>query len=410
MLSLANKRIILGVTGGIAAYKGAELVRCLQRLGATVRVVMTNGAQEFITPLTMQALSGNPVHTDLLDTKAEAGMGHIELARWADMILVAPATANFIASLASGMGHDLLSTLCLATASPVAVAPAMNQQMWSDQSTQTNLDVLRDRGSYIIGPAEGGQACGDVGMGRLMEPQDIADAVANTFDSGCLQGMRVVITAGPTREALDPVRYISNHSSGKMGYALAQAAIDAGAEVTLISGPVNLDAPDRVSFVPVVSADDMYQASLDAAVSADIFIGAAAVADFRPISVAQDKMKKGTSDTMVLELIKNPDIIASVAELGKEERPFVVGFAAETSQVEEYATKKLAKKNLDMIVANDVSNTDIGFNSNDNAVMVFTRESRMDFSIRSKTRLACDLIEHIADIKATTDMKMEPSL
>ena len=392
-LSLANKRVLLGVSGGIAAYKSADLVRRLQDLGAQVKVVMTRGAQEFITPLTMQALSGNPVHTELLDPEAEAGMGHIELARWGDVLLIAPATANVMATLAMGRGDDLLSTLCLAARGKIAIAPAMNQAMWADQATQNNLQTLVDRGVAVFGPASGGQACGDVGMGRMLDPDKIAQACAELFPSSTLSGKHVVITAGPTREPIDPVRYISNYSSGKMGYALAEAAVEAGAKVTLISGPVTLQAPDRVSLVKVVSALDMHSAAMEYAQSADIFIGSAAVADFRPAQSSDQKIKKGADDRMIIELIKNPDIIADVAQLKRE--LVVVGFAAETQNVESYARKKLAKKNLDFIIANDVSRPDIGFNSDENEVLVIGDNTTKEFDSRSKSQLARDLIAYI---------------
>ena len=394
-MSLVNKRIILGVTGGIAAYKSAEIVRKLQELGADVKVVMTKGAQEFITPLTLQALSGNPVHTDLLDPAAEAAMGHIELARWADVILIAPATANFMSLLVSGSGSDLLTTLCLANSSKIAIAPAMNQAMWADTATQENLKVLHQRGISVFGPAAGEQACGDVGLGRMLEPVDIAQKVEALFASGALSGRHVVITAGPTREAIDPVRYISNHSSGKMGYALAQAALEVDARVTLISGPVNLSPPDRVSVVRVESALDMHSAVHEVIDSADIFIGAAAVADFRPEEIKNQKIKKSSDDdTMQLSLIKNPDIIASVAQL--DDKPFVVGFAAETEMVEEHARAKLSRKKLDMIIANDVSQAGIGFNSDKNAVAVIDSAAITQFPENSKAQLARDLVNHIA--------------
>jgi len=400
MSSLTNKHILLGVTGGIAAYKSAELLRILQKNGAKVRVVMTEAAQEFITPLTMQALSGFPVATDLLDTEAEAAMGHIELARWADCILIAPATANCIAGLVSGAGGDLLSTLCLASRSPIAIAPAMNQAMWSNAATQSNMKVLAERGVQVFGPAAGQQACGDVGLGRMLEPTEIADQLAGLFQSTKLSGRRVVITAGPTREALDPVRYLSNHSSGKMGYALARAAAEAGAQTVLISGPTSLAAPERVDYVPVVSAMDMYEAVLSRLEKTDIFIGAAAVADYRPKQYAPEKIKKTKESSMVIELEKNPDIIASVAK--HENRPFTVGFAAETTNVEHYAQKKLSAKNLDMIVANDVSKPGTGFNSNDNAVTVFWDKGEQNFDQRSKTQLARDLLGLIADFHSKT--------
>jgi phosphopantothenoylcysteine decarboxylase/phosphopantothenate--cysteine ligase len=396
MQQLTNKRILLGITGGIAAYKSAELVRFLKKAGADVRVVMTAGAMEFITPLTLQALSGNPVHHELLDSDAEAGMGHIELAKWADLMLVAPASANFIARLTQGMGDDLLTTISLATEAPLALAPAMNQAMWLDPITQANIGRLIDlKGSklFMFGPAEGGQACGDTGPGRMLEPAEIAERAAGLFESGSLTGARVVITAGPTREAIDPVRYISNHSSGKMGYALAEAARDAGAQVTLISGPVNLPAPDRVQVIDVVSARDMLEASLARMGHCDIFIASAAVADYRPLSPEAQKIKK-SGETVELTLIKNPDVVATIAS--HEQRPFTVGFAAETQDVDSYARGKLVAKKLDMIVANDVSRSDIGFNSDMNAVSVFWNENQQSFAPRSKTGLAIELIDLIA--------------
>lgn len=368
MSSLTNKRILLGVTGGIAAYKSADLVRRLQDAGADVRVVMTRAAQEFITPLTLQALSGKPVHTELLDVEAEAAMGHIELARWADLILVAPASADFLSKLCHGEGGDLLSTLCLAAKSEIAVAPAMNQAMWASAATQANLNVLTERGVRMIGPAAGSQACGDVGMGRMLEPLAICDEVASYFQCGALAGRKVIITAGPTREAIDPVRYISNHSSGKMGYALAQAAVEAGAETILVSGPTQLAAPERVRLISVESALDMLAAVEANIGDADMFIGAAAVADYRPASVAEQKLKKSEGMSSTLELVENPDIIRAVA--ARETKPFTVGFAAETKDVKAYASAKLRAKNLDVIIANDVSRADIGFNSDNNAVWV----------------------------------------
>ncbi|WP_221793752.1 bifunctional phosphopantothenoylcysteine decarboxylase/phosphopantothenate--cysteine ligase CoaBC [Oceanobacter mangrovi] len=398
MLQLANKRILLGISGGIAAYKSAELVRILTKAGANVRVVMTQGAKEFITPLTLQALSGNPVHHTLLDEEAEAGMGHIELARWADLILIAPATADLIAKLAAGMGDELLTTLVLASKAPLFLAPAMNQQMWAAATTQQNLRTLADlKGDdfALFGPDSGVQACGDVGPGRMLEPTDIASLLAQRFQPGLLTGCKVVITAGPTREALDPVRYISNHSSGKMGYALAQAAVDAGAQVTLISGPVRIPAPDRVTLVNTISAQDMLEASLATMGNCDLFIASAAVADYRPANVAEQKIKKA-GDEIQLTLTKNPDIVATIAN--HQQRPAtVVGFAAETTDVDGYARGKLASKNLDMIVANDVSRSDIGFNSDDNAVTLYSREGHQDFERMSKTLLATKLIQTFAE-------------
>lgn len=390
MTSLANKQILLGVTGGIAAYKSADLVRRLQDAGASVQVVMTPAAQEFITPLTMQALSGNPVHTQLLDPEAEAGMGHIQLARWADLVLIAPATADFMARLTQGMGNDLLTSICLATAAPIAIAPAMNQGMWHNQATQTNLDTLIKRKIHIFGPAEGGQACGDVGPGRMLEPLQLVDAAASLFTSGSLAGKKVVITAGPTREALDPVRYLSNYSSGKMGYALAQAAAEAGAETTLISGPTQLATPPRVKRIDVVSAEDMHKASLAAAQGCDVFIAAAAVADYRPAQIAAQKMKKGESETLTLSLVKNPDIVASIAAL--EPKPFTIGFAAESENLLDYARSKLQRKNLDLVVANDISDNNIGFNSDNNAVTLVEKNTATEISQRSKQQLARELI------------------
>ena len=395
MSSLVNKQIVVGVTGGIAAYKSAELVRRLQDKGASVRVVMTAAAQEFVTPLTFQALSGHPVHTQLLDTAAEAAMGHIQLARWADLIIVAPASADFIARLCHGQGNDLLTTLCLAAHAPIAVAPAMNQAMWHKASTQDNLATLQQRGVLQFGPAAGSQACGDVGLGRMLEVADIITAAEQVFNTGKLAGKTVLITAGPTREAIDPVRYLSNHSSGKMGYALAQAAIDAGANTIVISGPTAIAAPERAQVIAVVSAEDMYEQSLKYAPDCDVFIAAAAVADYRPKQVIKQKLKKDKADSMTLELIKNPDIVAAVAAL--QPKPFTVGFSAETEQLEKFAKDKLKRKNLDMIIANDVSQQGIGFNSEDNAATLFLPDAEHNFTKRSKQQLARDLIDFIAD-------------
>ncbi len=397
MLELANRRILLGVTGGIAAYKSAELIRRLKELGADVRVVMTKAAQEFITPLTLQALSGNPVHTELLDTDAEAAMGHIELARWGDLILIAPASADFIARFAHGHGNDLLTTLCLAARCPIALAPAMNQAMWACAANQANVTTLQQRGVPLFGPAEGEQACGDVGPGRMLEPSELAALCVEQFPSQKLTGVRVTITAGPTREAIDPVRYISNHSSGKMGFALAEAARDAGAQVTLISGTVNLATPDRVERIDVVSAQDMYDASLQRVSSTDIFIATAAVADFRVENCQNQKIKKqdNSNNTMTLSLVENPDIVASIAN--HENRPFTVGFAAETQDVEGYARSKIQRKNLDMIVANDVSRSDIGFNSDQNAVTIIWKEGQLALDTASKSQIARQIITTISE-------------
>ena len=394
MGTLANKRILLGVTGGIAAYKSADLVRRLQDAGATVRVAMSPAATEFITPLTFQALSGNPVHVDLLDPQAEAAMGHIELARWADLMVIAPATADFIAKLASGAADNLLLAICLATPAPIALAPAMNQGMWLKESTADNLARLRARGFAILGPDAGSQACGDIGPGRMLEPLAIVAALPSLLESGRLDGRKVVITAGPTREAIDPVRYISNHSSGKMGYALAAACAEAGADVWLISGPTALATPDRVHRVDVLSAREMLAATLDAMAGCHLFIGSAAVADYRPkVSVDQKIKKQG--DTMALELEKNPDIIATVAAL--PERPVTVGFAAETQALEAHARGKLIAKGLDAVLANDVSRRDIGFNSEDNQVLMVTQAGTEWLPLMSKQQLARALVNRFAE-------------
>ncbi|WP_226664174.1 bifunctional phosphopantothenoylcysteine decarboxylase/phosphopantothenate--cysteine ligase CoaBC [Microbulbifer aggregans] len=402
MSSLANKRILLGVSGGIAAYKSADLVRRLQDRGANVRVVMTAGAQEFVRPLTFQALSGNPVHTDLLDPAAEAAMGHIELAKWADFILIAPASASVMARLAAGMADDLLSTLCLASEAPLILAPAMNQAMWRHPATQANARTLQGRGVTLLGPAAGSQACGDVGPGRMLEPLDIVEQLVETqLPPQVLAGKKVTITAGPTREALDPVRYLSNHSSGKMGFAIAAAAARAGAAVTLIAGPVKLDTPAGVHRVDVVSTNDMLAAAEQAADDCDIFISAAAVVDFRPAVVAEQKIKKEAgNDADVLSLVKNPDIVATIAARTAR-RPFVVGFAAETEKVIAHAEGKLARKQLDMIIANDVSDPEGGFNSDRNQVVVIDPSGQQALPAGLKTELAAQLIELIAERAAT---------
>ena len=397
MQRLYRKRIVLGVGGGIAAYKSAELVRRLRDQGAEVRVVMTSGGREFITPLTLQALSGHPVHLDLPAPAAEAAMGHIELARWADLVLIAPATADLMARLAQGVANDLLTTLVLATNAPVALAPAMNQAMWADPATQANRALLQQRGIRMFGPASGSQACGDVGMGRMLEADDLAHAAADCFERSLLTGRHLLITAGPTQENIDPVRYITNHSSGKMGFALAEAAAEAGARVTLVAGPVFLPTPDRVQRIDVVSARDML-AACEAAMPCDLFIAAAAVADYRPEVVAPHKLKKDPTkgDGLLLQMVRNPDILATLA--GRDDRPFSVGFAAETENLLEYATRKLRDKNLDLIVANDVANPSIGFNSEENAVTVIDRQQHQTrFSQASKGHIARQLITFIAD-------------
>lgn len=379
--SPTTKNILLGVTGGIAAYKSAYLVRRLKDAGFAVRVVMTAGAQAFVTPLTFQALSGEPVHTSLLDPEAEAGMGHIELARWADLVLVAPTSANAIARMTAGAADDLLTTVILATPAPVFVSPAMNQQMWQNRITQRNLQSLRDYGFHVIAPDSGSQACGDVGEGRMPEPEDLVAIVEGFFQGNnnlkatlsnvndTLAGKHVVITAGPTREALDPVRYVSNHSSGKMGFALAEACRDAGARVTLLAGPVSLPTPTGVERINIVSARDLLAISNQIVeAGCDVFIATAAVADYRAETIADQKIKK-QGDSLTLTLVKNPDVVATIAQHAK--RPFMVGFAAETQRMEEYARGKLETKQLDMIACNDVSRGDIGFASDDNAMTVF---------------------------------------
>jgi phosphopantothenoylcysteine decarboxylase/phosphopantothenate--cysteine ligase len=392
MKSLTNKRILLGVTGGIAAYKAADLVRRLKQAGADVRVAMTDAAQGFVTPLTFQALSGHPVHTDLMDPAAEAAMGHIELARWADAVVVAPCTADFMATLARGEARDLLSTLCLATRAPLAIAPAMNAQMWAHTATQANLDTLRERGVKVFGPAAGEMACGEIGEGRMLEPADLVVATGGLFDTGQLAGRKVVITAGPTREPIDPVRFITNRSSGRMGYALAEAAAEAGAEVLLVSGPVALSAPERVTRLSVETAGEMHSAVMAHLADADIFIGTAAVADYRVAEVAEHKIKK-QAEQLELRLVRNPDILADVAAL--EPRPFVVGFAAETENLVEHAREKLKRKRLDMIAANRVG-AGQGFDAEDNALEVLWPDGQASLPRASKSQLARELVELIA--------------
>ncbi len=392
MLSLTNKRILLGITGGIAAYKCAELTRLLIKAGADVRVVMTRSATEFITPLTMQALSGNRVHLDLLDIEAEAAMGHIELARWADLVLVAPATADFISRITQGKADDLLSTLLLATSSRVAIAPAMNQAMWADPATQTNLEILRSRQYLIWGPASGDQACGDVGPGRMLEAEELAANCAEMWQSGSLAGQKIVITGGPTREAIDPVRFISNHSSGKMAYSLAGEAAAAGAEVLLVSGPVELATPDGVARINVDSAQQMLEAVLEHIVNADVFIGVAAVADYRAATIAQEKIKKNDSE-MLLTLVKNPDIISEVATLPN--KPLVVGFAAETENIVTNGKEKLARKNLDLLFANHATQT---FGSDSVAVTAITAESCEEIPEARKEVVARNMLLRISEL------------
>jgi phosphopantothenoylcysteine decarboxylase / phosphopantothenate---cysteine ligase len=394
---MQGKRILLGVTGGIAAYKSAELVRRLRERGADVQVVMTAAAREFVTPLTFQALSGRAVRTELWDSAAEAAMGHIELARWADLVLVAPASADFMARLAGGRADDLLATLALATDAPLVLAPAMNRLMWSNPATQANAATLRARGVRLLGPAEGEQACGEVGPGRMLEPSELADAVdALLPPRGPLTGRRVLITAGPTRERIDPVRFVSNRSSGKMGFAVAQAARAAGADVVMVTGPVALAAPPGVRRIDIESAADMLDAVLREIDAADIFISTAAVADYRPAAPPEHKIKK-SSEKLALEMERTVDVIATVA--ARPRRPFVVGFAAETENVEQNARAKMLKKNLDMIAANEVGHAK-AFDCADNELVVLWRGGRREFPLASKSSLAADLIALIAEVFA----------
>lgn len=390
---LTNRRIVLGVTGGIAAYKSAELVRRLHDRGVTARVVMTRSAREFITPLTLQALSGQPVHTDLLDPGQEAAMGHIELARWSDAVLVAPASANFLARLAAGLADDLLATLCLAADVPLLVAPAMNQQMWRNAATEANVKILAGRGVRLLGPAEGDQACGEVGPGRMLEPAQLIDALEGVFRTDRLSGVNVLVTAGPTREAIDPVRYISNRSSGRMGYAIARAAQEAGAAVTLVSGPVALTPPERVRCIQVQTARQMHDAVLADAQTAQIFIAAAAVSDYRCSEVAEQKIKKSRS-SLSLKLEENPDILGEVARLLHP--PFTVGFAAETESLRENALEKLTDKRLDMIAANRVGEG-LGFECEENALEVFWNGGAASLERAPKEKLARRLVQLVAD-------------
>ncbi len=397
MQVLTNKRILLGVTGSIAAYKAADWVRRLREAGAEVRVVMTRGATEFVTPMTFQALSGNPVHRHLLDAEAEAGMGHIELARWADVILVAPASADFLARLTQGRADDLLAAVCLAAGKiPLAVAPAMNVHMWSSAATRENVRLLGSRGVLLLGPEEGEQACGEVGAGRLISVEAMMSQLVALFVPGSLTGKTVLVSAGPTREAIDPVRYLSNHSSGKMGFSIAAAAQEAGAKVILVAGPVSLSTPDRVERIDVISAMEMHDVILKQAKAADIFISTAAVADYRPALVEDEKLKRNENN-LSLELLPNPDIIATV----KAQFPhlFCVGFAAETQNLADYAQQKLYKKGIEMVVANWVGpaaeETAGTFGSDNNALHLFWRGGELELELASKEKLARQLISTI---------------
>ena len=394
MTALFGERILVGVTGGIAAYKCADLVRRLKQAGADVRVVMTQSAEQFITPTTLQALSGNPVRTSLWDEQAEAAMSHIELARWASKVLIAPASADFLARLTGGHASDLLSTLCLATTAPIYLAPAMNRAMWANQATADNLALLRERGFRVLGPASGEQACGEVGEGRMLEPEALAEALQDGPKP--LAGKKVLITAGPSFEDIDPVRFIGNRSSGKMGFALAQAAAEQGAEVTLIAGPVALASPLGVQRIDVRSAQQMYDAVMAKLPGFSVFIAAAAVADYRPVSVCAQKIKK-TERHLELALERTVDILAAVS-VSSHRPAVVVGFAAETERLEEYAQKKLKDKNLDLIAANDVSNAAIGFESELNALLVFSRSQRTAIAQASKLQVAHELLQLIQNL------------
>lgn len=394
MSDLTQKKILLGVTGGIAAYKSAELIRLLKRQGHEVQVVMTPAAREFITPMTLQALSGRPVRQEIFDQAHEAAMGHIELARWADLVLVAPASADFLARLAAGMANDLLSTLCLAAEAPVAVAPAMNQGMWLNPATRDNVARLEARSIRIWGPAEGEQACGETGPGRMLEALDLSRRVGEFFGGGLLDGVRVLITAGPTREPIDPVRFIGNRSSGKMGFALAQAFRDAGADVTLVAGPVSLVTPRGVGRIDVETAQEMESAVMDRVGACDIFTGCAAVADYRPREVAGQKIKK-SSEQLEVRLVRNPDILARVAALSPP--PFTLGFAAETEKPVEYAEKKRLAKGVDMIAANLVAAAEGGFERDENALVVLWDGGRVDLPMSEKRLIARDLVKLVAE-------------
>jgi len=393
MQDFINKKILLGVCGGIAAYKSAYLIRELTRLGAQVQVVMTQSAQQFISPLTMQALSGNEVRAELFDTDAEGAMGHIELARWADYLLIAPASANTLAKMAQGIGDDLLSTLYLVAETPVIVCPAMNRSMWAHPATKTNCQLLQERGVMLVGPEQGSQACGEYGLGRVSEPEAIINALRLIEVAQLLVGKRVIITAGPTREAIDPVRYISNYSSGKMGFALAEAAAVAGAQVTLITGPSALNASAGIEVIKVESAQAMLDAVMDQIEQDCIFIGTAAVSDYKVVKPAEEKIKKNEQQTLTLQLTKNPDILSSVAASGKA--LFVVGFAAETKDLVAHAMDKLTLKKLDMVIANQVGKGR-GFESDFNQVLVITKNKQIELPLIHKTRLAGQIIAILA--------------
>ena len=393
MSNLTNKRILLGVCGSIAAYKSADLIRRLKEMGAEVRVVMTQSAGEFITALTLQTLSHNPVHQHLLDCDSESNMSHIELARWADLVLIAPCSANFMSKLVQGMADDLLSTVCLATRAPIVYVPAMNNAMWENKATQENVTTLQQRGFVRFGPASGDQACGETGLGRMLEPVQISNQLIELFQPGLLQGKNIMITAGPTREDIDPVRFISNRSSGKMGFAIAQAAREAGANVTLVCGPVNLTTPQNIKRLDIRTADEMKSVVMENISTTDIFISAAAVADYRPEIIETKKIKKAASK-LNLKLVRNPDVLSLVANLPAP--PFTVGFAAETDNVRENALAKLNSKSLDMIAANEVGKEQGGFDSNENALSIYWHNGEQQLPMADKNTIARQLITIIS--------------
>jgi len=393
MQSFLNKNILLCITGGIAAYKSAEILRLFKKNGADIRIVMTEAAKEFITPLTMQALSGNPIHNSLLDEKAEAAMSHIELAKWADIIIIAPCTAETMSKLAHGRADDLMGAVILASNAKTFIAPAMNVEMWQDPVTQNNLNILSQRDLYFIGPAAGEQACGDVGDGRMEEPLNIFNFIKSKVINNKLQNIKIAITAGPTREQIDPVRYISNNSSGKMGYALADAAIEEGAEVVLISGPVSLRSNPKAKLISINSADELLNEAYKAMESSDIFISCAAVADYKPLNMHENKIKKNKDEILDITLTKNPDILSSISK--KYPDKFIVGFAAETENVEDNAKDKLINKKLNMIIANDVSDASIGFDSDNNEVMIITQNKSILAKKDSKLNIARNIIDLI---------------
>ena len=394
MLNFSNTNILLGVTGGIAAYKSAEIIRLFKKEGASVRVVMTESAKEFITPLTLQAVSGNEIHDSLLDVNAESAMGHIELAKWADIILIAPCTAETIAKITHGRADDLMGALILASEADVYIAPAMNMSMWLDASTQDNYKILEKRGITFIGPAQGEQACGDIGPGRLEEPDKIIEFITKLTNKGPLSGKTITITAGPTREQIDPVRFISNNSSGKMGYSIAEAAIKYGAQVNLVTGPVSLDADKSINLHKINSASEMLDEVIKCMKSSDIFIGCAAVSDYKPSDYSIKKIKKEDNSSLDIELEKNEDILKYVSDNFSES--YVVGFAAETSDVIENAKKKLLTKNLDMIISNDISDKSIGFDADENEVNVITKDETLLLKKDKKIRIARQILKIIS--------------